>query len=63
MSNVCLGLGIYAGLLNSANRLNGHVPNGLTWDTPETPKLKKFDYTSDFIKRNPLFRWLVPLQL
>lgn len=60
-SNMALFLGVYTGLFNSANRLNGHVPNGLTWDLPTTPRLKKYDYTSDFIKRNPVFRWLVPL--
>lgn len=34
LSNLMFGVGIYVALTNSANRLNGHVPNGLTWDLP-----------------------------
>lgn len=63
ISNMMLGLAVYVGLFNSSNRLEGHVPNGLTWDIPEATKLKKYDYTSDMIKRNPFLRWLVPVDL
>ena len=56
-------MGLFIGLVNSANRLRGMVPNGLTWDIPEVPRLKKYDYTSEFLRNNPLFRWFIPLGL
>ena len=35
MTNVGLAIAVFVGSLNSANRLRGFVPNGLTWSHAE----------------------------
>lgn len=49
--NIILVAGIYFGLRNSANRLEGYVPNGLP--KKRTQEVLKYDYTSQFLNQTP----------
>ena len=49
--NVILAAGFYFAMNNSANRLQGYVPNGL--QKKRTQEVLKYDYTSQFVSQTP----------
>lgn len=49
--NLFILTGMYLGLNNSANRLQGYVPNGLP--KKRTQEVLKYDYTSQFLSQTP----------
>lgn len=51
LSNIFLVTGIYFALNNSANRLQGFVPNGLP--KRRTQEVLKYDFTSQFVSQTP----------
>lgn len=51
MTNIILAAGLFFSLTNSANRLQGFVPNGLP--KKRTQEVLKYDYTSNFVSQTP----------
>lgn len=49
--NIFIATGIFFALTNSANRLQGYVPNGLP--KKRTQEVLKYDYTSQFVNQTP----------
>ncbi len=49
--NLFIVAGVYFSLTNSANRLQGFVPNGLP--KKRTQEVLKYDYTSQFVSQTP----------
>ena len=50
--NIYLSLSVYLGMQNSYYRLLGFKPNGLNWEEEVEPELKKYDFSSDFVKNS-----------
>jgi hypothetical protein len=49
--NLFIAAGFCMGLINSSNRLQGYVPNGLP--KKRTQEVLKYDYTSQFVSQTP----------